>query len=119
MEFLIAIIIMAALIIIIEGLDKRKLNTLDEPEEKIIEENVPDDKEESPLDSIKKLIAKLDFHYYWGYWISNSNKNHRIKIKVGKKRIYLNLSTDSIIFDLEDTITVDKKSINLKEIETK
>ena len=34
----------------------------------------------SSFSDIKNLLIDLDFHHSWGYWISNKNKQHRIKI---------------------------------------
>jgi hypothetical protein len=67
--------------------------------------------------TIKKLIVDLGFHHSWGYWISNKNKQHRVKIETSKKRIYIDMSKSGNYFDLNtNRITINKKDININDI---
>ena len=71
----------------------------------------------SSFSMIKKILIDLDFHHSWGYWISNQNKQHRIKIETTKNRIYLDMTKNGNYFDLNnDRITIDKKNIDLDNI---
>ena len=65
---------------------------------------------------IKNLLIDLDFHHSWGYWISNKNKQHRIKIETTKNRIYLDMTKNGNYFDFNNRITIDKKNIDSNNI---
>ena len=74
----------------------------------------------SSFSDIKKLLIDLGFHHSWGYWISNQNKQHKIKIETSKNRIYLDMTKRGNYFDLNnDRITINKKDINIDDIKNK
>lgn len=70
----------------------------------------------SNFSDIKNLLIDLDFHHSWGYWISNKNKQHRIKIETTKNRIYLDMTKNGNYFDFNNRITIDNKNIDSNNI---
>ena len=70
----------------------------------------------SKFSDIKNLLIDLDFHHSWGYWISNKNKQHRIKIETTKNRIYLDMTKNGNYFDFNNRITIDNKNIDSNNI---
>ena len=55
---------------------------------------------------IKALLLDICFHQSWGYWISNSNKRHRIIL--GKD--YLSLTKNGNSFLGDDVVNFDENS---------
>ncbi len=62
---------------------------------------------------IKNLLIEIGFHYSWGYFISNKNKAHRIKIQNSNDTFIFYITKRGNYFDNNKFIIEKKEKLSL------